>query len=61
MKRFIVMLAGFSFVLPFVGCGQSGALYLPDDPSRIENLPPLPTGSREDEKDEKEQAEAPPD
>lgn len=58
MKRFIIALAALSFLLPLCGCGQSGPLYLPDNPSRIENLPPLPTGSEEDEKKE---AEAPPD
>lgn len=60
MKRLIIALAALSFLLPLCGCGQSGPLYLPDDPSRIENLPPLPTGSREDE-EEKEQTDAPPD
>ena len=57
MKRLIIALATFSFLLPLSGCGQSGPLYLPDDPSRIENLPPLPTGAEEDEK---KPAEAPP-
>lgn len=58
MKRFIIALAALSFLLPLCGCGQSGPLYLPDNPSRIENLPPLPTGAEEDEEKE---AEAPPD
>jgi len=58
MKRLIIALAAFSFLSPLFGCGQSGPLYLPDDPSRIENLPPLPTGAEEDEE---EKAEAPPD
>ncbi|MBT8090793.1 MAG: hypothetical protein KJO01_11360 [Gammaproteobacteria bacterium] len=58
MKRFIVLLTVFSFVLPFSACGQSGSLYLPDDPSRIENLVPLITDGEEDE--EKEKTEAPP-
>jgi len=57
MKRIIFMLAAFSFLTPLCGCGQSGPLYLPDDPSRIENLPPLPPGTKEDEE---KPAEAPP-
>ncbi|MDH3491882.1 MAG: lipoprotein [Gammaproteobacteria bacterium] len=52
------MLAGFLFVLPLSGCGQSGPLYLPDDPSRIEVAPPAPA---ETEEEEKKEAEAPPD
>lgn len=58
MKRLTIALAALSFLLPLYGCGQSGPLYLPDNPSRIENLPPLPTGAEEDEEKE---AEAPPD
>jgi predicted small lipoprotein YifL len=58
MKRLIVMLAGFLFVPPISGCGQSGPLYLPDDPSRIEVAPPAPA---ETDEEEKEEAEAPPD
>ena len=33
MKRILVMLA----VLVIFGCGQSGPLYIPGDPSRIEH------------------------
>jgi len=55
MKRLIIALATFSFLLPLSGCGQSGPLYLPDDPSRIEVAPPA-----EAEEDGKKPAEAPP-
>ena len=55
MKRLIFALAAISFVLPFAGCGQSGPLYLPGNPSKLETLPPKPTD--EEEKEEKEENE----
>lgn len=57
MNRFFVACAVISFVLMFSGCGQSGPLYLPGDPSRIESLPPAPADAEEEE--EKEEGEAP--
>ncbi|MDH3305238.1 MAG: hypothetical protein OEM50_12635 [Gammaproteobacteria bacterium] len=57
MKRLTVALGAFSLVLPLFGCGQSGPLYLPDDPSRIEAVPPAPADVEEEEKEE--EAEAP--
>ena len=36
MKRLFALFA----VFVLVGCGQSGPLYIPGDPSRIENPPP---------------------
>ncbi|MBT8091167.1 MAG: hypothetical protein KJO01_13265 [Gammaproteobacteria bacterium] len=56
MKRLIIALAALSFLPPLTGCGQSGPLYLPDDPSRIEVAPPAPA-----EEEEEEQADAPSD
>ena len=47
----IIVAAALSFV---AGCGQSGPLYLPGNPSRIESLPPAPTGSEQDEDQEQE-------
>jgi predicted small lipoprotein YifL len=44
MKRFLALLAAFVLF----GCGQSGPLYIPGDPSRIENPPP-PTEESADE------------
>jgi predicted small lipoprotein YifL len=58
MKRFIVALATISIVMLSAGCGQSGPLYLPGDPSKIENAPPAPADA-EEEKD-KEEGDAPP-
>jgi len=45
MKR---LLALFTAFLLF-GCGQSGPLYIPGDPSRIENPPPPPAEESPDE------------
>ena len=52
MTRFILALAAISFVLLFSACGQSGPLYLPGNPSKLETIPPAPTeGDEEEEQD----------
>ena len=45
MKRLLAVLA----VLILAGCGQSGPLYIPGNPSRIENPPPPPEEAAEEE------------
>ena len=40
MKRLIIALAALTFVFLYSGCGQSGPLYIPDDPSKISVPPP---------------------
>jgi predicted small lipoprotein YifL len=45
MKRLLAVLV----TLFIFGCGQSGPLYIPGDPSRIENPPPPPEEAAEDE------------
>ncbi|MGB5624369.1 MAG: lipoprotein [Woeseiaceae bacterium] len=57
MNRFFVACAAISLVFLFSGCGQSGPLYLPGDPSRIETLPPAPADTEEEEKEEDEAPE----
>lgn len=53
MKRFIFSLTAISLVLLFSACGQSGPLYLPGNPSKLERIPPAPTnGEDEDEKEQ---------
>jgi predicted small lipoprotein YifL len=43
-------LAALLFVFSLVGCGQSGPLYLPGNPSEVHSLPTqLPELSEEDE------------
>lgn len=54
MKRFILALAAISFLGLFAGCGQSGPLYLPGNPSKLETLPPAPTNGDDEEKDDDE-------
>lgn len=56
MKRFILALAAISFVGMAAGCGQSGPLYLPGNPSKLETLPPVPTDGETDEEKEDEEA-----
>lgn len=50
MTRLIVFLVGFS-CFALVGCGQSGPLYLPGDPSEIRQAP-KPAESADDEEDD---------
>ena len=45
MKRLLALFAAFVLA----GCGQSGPLYIPGDPSRIENPPPPAEESTEEE------------
>lgn len=50
MKRFILLIAAISCFALF-GCGQSGPLYLPGDPSQIREAP-RPVENAEEEEDE---------
>jgi len=50
MTRLILILVAFS-VFALVGCGQSGPLYLPGDPSEIRQAP-KPVESADDEEDD---------
>ena len=45
MKRLLAVLA----VLVLAGCGQSGPLYIPGNPSRIESPPPPAEDAAEEE------------
>ena len=54
MKRqttFIVTLSAVALVLLFSGCGQSGPLYVPGNPSKMA-VPPAAPADAEDEKEE---------
>ena len=53
MTRFIFALLAFSLVLLSTGCGQSGPLYLPGDPSQIQT-PSATTQDADEEKENKE-------
>lgn len=60
MKRLILALAAFSFVFLAAGCGQSGPLYIPGNPSKISDPPPTAESTAEEEGEEngKENGEA---
>ena len=60
MQRFILAIAAMASLFIVTGCGQSGPLYLPGNPSRIENLPPAPTGSEQEQDKEKENSDTSP-
>lgn len=60
MQRLILALAASTLLYSLTGCGQSGPLYLPGNPSRIESLPPEPTGAEQEEEEEKEKSNSPP-
>ena len=50
MTRLILLLAAIS-CFSLLGCGQSGPLYLPGDPSEIRDAPP-PAENADEEEDE---------
>jgi len=54
MKRLTLALVAISFVMSFAGCGQSGPLYLPGNPSKLETIPPAPTNGDKEEKEQEE-------
>ncbi len=56
MNRFIVALVAVSFLWLAAGCGQSGPLYLPGNPSRIERVPP-PEEQADEEKEKAKQGD----
>ena len=59
MTQSKITLASLLLIFSFVGCGQSGPLYLPGDPSEVQNLPSqLPqTPEVETDEDDKEDAD----
>lgn len=52
MKRLILALSAFSFIFLASGCGQSGPLYIPGNPSKISNPPPAAESTAEEESEE---------
>ena len=51
MKRFILLIAAISCFALF-GCGQSGPLYLPGDPSQIREAPrPVENAAEQEDED----------
>ena len=58
MKRLILALAALSFTFFATGCGQSGPLYIPGNPSRISNPPPAADSTAEEEEEGEEENDA---
>ena len=54
MKRLILALAALSFVFLASGCGQSGPLYIPGNPSKISNPPPVAESTAEEQGEEED-------
>ena len=49
MKRLFAAIAAFSFLFVATGCGQSGPLYIPGNPSKIQQPPPQAESTAEEE------------
>jgi predicted small lipoprotein YifL len=52
MKRLIIALAALTIVFIAPGCGQSGPLYIPDNPSTISVPPPASDSTAEEAEEE---------
>ena len=57
MNRLILALAALAFTFLASGCGQSGPLYIPGNPSRISNPPPAAEATAEEEAKEESDAD----
>ena len=53
MKRIVLAIAALSLFAFVTGCGQSGPLYLPGSPSKIERIPPA-SDEEDENKDDNE-------
>jgi predicted small lipoprotein YifL len=58
MNRLILALAALSFIFLASGCGQSGPLYIPGNPSKISNPPPAAESTAEEESEEENEEES---
>lgn len=52
MKRLTFLIAIFTLMFIFSGCGQSGPLYIADDPSQMAVPPSRDTANQEEEQEE---------
>ena len=52
MNRLIIALAALAIVFLASGCGQSGPLYIPDNPSTISVPPPASDSTAEESEEE---------
>jgi predicted small lipoprotein YifL len=58
MNRLILALAALSFIFLASGCGQSGPLYIPGNPSKISNPPPAAESTADEESEEEGESES---
>jgi len=58
MNRLILALAALSFIFLASGCGQSGPLYIPGNPSKISNPPPAAESTADEESEEESEGES---
>ena len=61
MERIVPALAAALFLLAVAGCGQSGPLYLPGDPSQIQSPSTASPNAEEDRQEKEEDREIPQD
>lgn len=54
MKRLTFLMAAFAFILLFSGCGQSGPLYVPGNPTKMAVPPSQQPGGEKEQADEEE-------
>ena len=59
MKRLTFLTAALAFMFLFSGCGQSGPLYVPGDPSTMAVPPSQETAGEDDQEEEEQAPEAP--
>ncbi|MCH8060026.1 MAG: hypothetical protein IIA11_06165 [Proteobacteria bacterium] len=57
MKSQLRMLATLLLLMFLIGCGQSGALYIPGNPSTVQSPPAAPAAPADDVKDEEDSDE----
>jgi predicted small lipoprotein YifL len=57
MNRLILALAALTIVFIASGCGQSGPLYIPDNPSTISVPPPASDSTAEEAEEEEDDPE----
>ena len=55
MKRLTFLIAAFAFTFLFSGCGQSGPLYIPGNPSQMAVPPSQPPPGEDEEEAEAEE------
>ncbi len=58
MKRLTFLVAALAFMFLFSGCGQSGPLYVPGNPSQMAIPPSQETASEDAEEEEQEPSDS---